>query len=62
MGIYPKEYDNIKVLKCYKKLFTKNGLLNNIGSYSVLSIILFFSIILIYLIIKDYSILKNEIL
>ena len=37
---------NLKVLKCYKNLFTKKGLINNIGSYILLSII-FSQIILI---------------
>ena len=31
---------NLKVLKCYKKLFTKEGILNNPGNFILLSIIL----------------------
>ena len=38
---------NIEVIKCYKKLFCKDGILNNIGSYILLSIILIFIIGLI---------------
>ena len=53
--------NNIKVLKCYKKLFTKKGQSYNIGSYILLSIIFLYIVILIYLIVKDYSILKREI-
>ena len=56
-----KNLINIQVLKCYKKLFTKNGLIHNIGSYIILSIIFLFIVNLIILIIKEYSILKNEI-
>ena len=52
---------NIKVLKCYKKLFTKNGLFHNIGSYILLSIIFLYIISMLYLILKDFSLLKHEI-
>ena len=31
---------NLNVMKCYKKLFCKNGILNNIGFYIILSIII----------------------
>ena len=31
---------NIKLLKCYKLLFSKEGIIINIGSYIILSIIL----------------------
>ena len=56
-----KNLVNIKVLKCYKKVFTKNGLFYNIGSYILLSIIFLYIVSLIYLIIKDYSMLKKDI-
>jgi ABC-type glycerol-3-phosphate transport system permease component len=56
-----KNLINIKVLKCYKKLFTKNGLLHNVGSYILLSIIILYIVSMIYLILKDYSSIKNEI-
>jgi hypothetical protein len=36
-----KNIININVIKCYKVLFTKEGLINNIGSYILLSIISF---------------------
>ena len=45
---------NIKILKCYKLLFSKNGLKNNIGNYIMLSIIFIISICLILFLIKDY--------
>ena len=57
-----KNLINIQVLKCYKKLFTKDGLFLNIGSYILLSIIFLYIISMIYLILKDYSFLKNEII
>ena len=57
-----KNLINIQVLKCYKKLFTKNGLFYNMGSYILLSIIFLYIFSLIYLIFKDYSFLKNEII
>ena len=56
-----KNLINIKVLKCYKKLFNKNALHYNIGSYIILSIIFLYIVSLIYLIFKDYSSLKKEI-
>ena len=48
-------------MKCYKKLFSREGLINNIGFY-IICIILFFEIILSILFkIKGYNILKNKI-
>ena len=35
-----KKHSNIGVVKCYKNLFKKDGLINNIGSYILLTIIL----------------------
>ena len=52
---------NIKVLKCYKKLFTRKGLFYNIGSYILLSTIFLYILCLIYLTVKDYSFLLKEI-
>ena len=45
---------NIKILKCYKLLLSKNGLIGNIGSYIILSIIFIISICLIIFLNKDY--------
>jgi len=36
-----KNIANINILKCYKSLFSKNGIIRNIGSYIIISIILF---------------------
>ena len=43
---------NLKILKCYRILFSKEGLKKNIGSYIILSIILINIILLIIFIIK----------
>ena len=52
---------NIEVIKCYKKLFCKDGILYNIGSYILLSIILIFIIGLIIFINKEFKSLQKEI-
>jgi len=46
---------NIEVLKCYKNIFTKNGLIKNYGNYIILSIILIYIISLLYFIFKGYN-------
>ena len=46
---------NIDVLKCYKNIFTKNGLLKNYGNYIMIFIILIYIISLIYFKIEGYS-------
>ena len=57
-----KNLINIKVLKCYKKVFTKIGFFHNFGNYILLSIIFLYIVSLIYFIFKDYSSLKREII
>ena len=52
---------NIKIMKCYFVLFSKIGLIKNIGSYIILSIILLNIILLIFFIIKGYKLFKNKI-
>ena len=56
-----KDMINIEVIKCYKKLFCKEGILYNIGSYILLAIILFFIIGFIILIKKEFVSLQKEI-
>ena len=56
-----KNMINIKVIKCYKKLFCKEGILYNIGSYILLSIILIYIIVLFFFIYKDFKSLQKEI-
>ena len=52
---------NVEVMKCFNIFFSKKGLIKNIGSYIILSI-LFVNIILAVLFhIKDYNILLYQI-
>ena len=48
---------NLDIMKCYKKLFTKDGLIKNIGSYILLSIILIHIISIFIFLIKGYKII-----
>ena len=52
---------NLKVMNCYKMLFTKNGLIYNIGSYILLLIILISLVCLFIFIFRDYKLLFNSI-
>ena len=52
---------NIKVIKCYKKLFCKEGILFNIGSYILLTIILIFIICFIIFLNKEFISFQKEI-
>ena len=54
-----KSNSNIEVVKCYRNLFTKEGILNNIGNYFVISIIIIFIISTILFWKKDYKSLFN---
>ena len=56
-----KNIANMNVLKCYNVLFTKNGILKNIGFYIIISIILlhFISVFIFYL--RDLTIIKLQI-
>ena len=56
-----KNIINFTFLKCYKKLFTKLGISNNIGCYILLIIILFHIISIFDFCIKDFSLLKKKI-
>ena len=56
-----KNLINIKVMKCFKKLFSKDGLFYNIGSYIILSIIFIYVICIIYLRFKDFYSFKTNI-
>ena len=50
---------NFDIVKCYKTLFTKEGLIKNIGSYILLFIIKFNIIIILLFIIKGFKEIKN---
>ena len=56
-----KSFSNLKVLKCYKVLFNKNGILKNIGCYTITPIILFHFICVIIFYLKDSKIIKCQI-
>ena len=60
-----EKISNIYVMKCYKLLFTKDGLIVNIGSYILLGIIFFIIIFTILFKVKGYKkieALVNEII
>ena len=50
---------NLEIMKCYKKLFTKKGLLQNIGSYILLSIIFIHILSTFAFIFKGYKHIYN---
>ena len=50
-----KNYINLNVMKCWRDLFTKKGLISNVGSYLILGIIFICIIILIIFSIKGYK-------
>ena len=54
-----KNFANFKFLICHKKLFTKKGLLNNIGSYLILVIILTHIINIFIFYIKQLSLINK---
>ena len=56
-----KSISNIEVMKCYKKLFSKNGLKDNIGSYILLSIIFIYIVSSFLFSIKGYNIIITKI-
>ena len=56
-----KSIINLNVLKCFKLIFTKEGIINNYGSYIVLFIIFFYIISLIYFIYKGYNLFIKRI-
>ena len=56
-----KKITNIDIIKCYKLLFTKDGILYNIGSYILLSIIFISIIICILFWIKGFKLLNSKV-
>ena len=56
-----KNIINLNFLKYHKKLFNKLGILNNIGCYIILAIIIFHIISIFVLIGKQFSTLKKKI-
>ena len=56
-----KNLVNLKIMKCYKNLFSKNGITNNIGAYIIISILIFHFISILIFYKKEFSIIKNKI-
>ena len=52
---------NFKFLICYKKLFNKEGIIKNIGSYIIFSFIIFHIITIIIFELKQFSSIKKTI-
>ena len=56
-----KKTANLDIIKCYKLLFTKEGLIYNIGSYILISILFIFLILFFAFYFKGFKKLKNKI-
>ena len=56
-----KSIFNLNIVKCYKELFTIDGLKNNIGSYILLGMIFLNIICLILFLVKGYKLLIKSI-
>ena len=56
-----KNIINIKILVCYKKLFTKEGIMNNIGFFSIAPFIIFHFISIIIFVVCQLKIIKKQI-
>ena len=56
-----KSKTNLNVLKCSKVLFSKDGLIKNIGSYIILLIIILYIVLSIYFYMKGYILLYAQI-
>ena len=54
-----KNTTNLKIIKCFKNIFTKEGLKLNIGNYVLLAIILITIVCLILFIFKEYKFIFN---
>ena len=54
-----KNFANFNFLVCYKNLFNKNGIVNNIGSYIILSIIFFHIINVFIFYLKQFRSIKK---
>ena len=56
-----KSLVNLDIMKCYKALFTKSGIMKNIGSYIIISIISIYIILFFIFITKGFSFLQIQI-
>ena len=50
-----KSISNINIIKCFKEVFSKNGLKKNIGSYIILVILFLFILLCILFYLKEYN-------
>ena len=56
-----KNIGNFNILKCLKVLFSKKGILNNVGFFIIIPIIIFHLITLFVFYLNQFEILKNKI-
>ena len=56
-----KNIANINLLHCYKNLFSKEGLIKNIGFYLIIIIIIFHIVCILFFYLKDLKIIINKI-
>ena len=56
-----KRTTNFDILKCYKLLFSKRGLIQNAGSYIVLIIIFIYILFSIFFYLKEYTLICEQI-
>ena len=56
-----KNIANLNFLLCYKKLFNKDGIINNIGCYILIFIIIFHIISIFVFYLNDFKIIKKKI-
>ena len=56
-----KRFFNLKVMKCFKLIFTKEGFLNNFGNHIIMLIIFFYIISVIYFFTKGINIIFGQI-
>ena len=57
-----KNYINLNVMKCWKVLFTKKGLIRNYGSYLILGLIFLYFILLFLFLITGYNKIYEKII
>ena len=56
-----KNIANFNILKCYKTLFSKNGIKRNIGSFIIIPIIIFHFICIILFYFNNLNVIKDKI-
>ena len=56
-----KNYVNFGILVCYRELFTKKGIIHNIGCYIIIPLFIFYFVCIIIFYNKEFSIIKESI-